>query len=77
MKAIIDQIEKVLNLIQDEDLEKLGRLSGMDKYNTKLVGKMVFKGLISAASALTHSFLQSVGCSTFSIKTPAYSTQLC
>ncbi|HJD67415.1 MAG TPA: IS4 family transposase [Rickettsia endosymbiont of Bembidion lapponicum] len=42
----MDQIEGILNLIKDEDLEKLGKLNEVDKYNTKLVGKMVFKGLM-------------------------------
>lgn len=42
----MDQIEEILNLIKDEDLEKLGKLNEVDKYNTKLVGKMVFKGLM-------------------------------
>lgn len=42
----MDQIEGILNLIKDEDLEELGKLNEVDKYNTKLVGKMVFKGLM-------------------------------
>lgn len=42
----MDQIEEILNLVKDEDLEKLGKLNEVDKYNTKLVGKMVFKGLM-------------------------------
>lgn len=42
----MDQIEGILNLIKDEDLERLGKLSEVDKCNTKLVGKIVFKGLM-------------------------------
>lgn len=42
----MDQIEEILNLIKDEDLEKLGKLNEVDRYNTKLVGKMIFKGLM-------------------------------
>lgn len=45
-EAIMDQIEGVLNLIKDEDLERLGKLNEVDRYNTKLVSKMVFKGLM-------------------------------
>jgi len=36
MEAIMDQIEGILNLIKDEDLEKLGKLNEIDRYNTKL-----------------------------------------
>jgi hypothetical protein len=32
----MDQIEGILNLIKDEDLEKLGKLNEIDRYNTKL-----------------------------------------
>lgn len=32
----MDQIEGILNLIKDEDLEKLGKLNEIDIYNTKL-----------------------------------------
>lgn len=42
----MDQIEEILNLVKDEDLEKLGKLNEVDRYNTKLVGKMIFKGLM-------------------------------
>ncbi len=42
----MDQIERVLNLIKDEDLERLGKLSEVDKCNTKLLGKIIFKGLM-------------------------------
>ena len=42
----MDQIEEVLNLIKDEDLERLGKLSEVDKCNTKLLGKIIFKGLM-------------------------------
>ncbi len=31
----MDQIEGILNLIKGEDLEKLGKLNEVDKYNTK------------------------------------------
>lgn len=40
------QIERILNLIKDEDLERLGKSTEVDKCNTKLVGKIIFKGLI-------------------------------
>ncbi|MFP3022093.1 MAG: hypothetical protein ACEY3K_03860, partial [Wolbachia sp.] len=46
MEAIMDQIEGILNLIKDKDLERLGKLSEIDKCNTKLVGKIIFKGLM-------------------------------
>lgn len=42
----MDQIERVLNLIKDKDLERLGKLSEVDKCNTKLLGKTIFKGLM-------------------------------
>lgn len=42
----MDQIEEVLNLIKDEDLERLGKSTEVDKCNTKLVGKIIFKGLM-------------------------------
>ncbi|WP_353282610.1 hypothetical protein [Wolbachia endosymbiont (group A) of Pogonocherus hispidulus] len=42
----MDQIEGILSLIKDKDLERLGKLSEIDKCNTKLVGKIIFKGLM-------------------------------
>lgn len=42
----MDRIEEVINLIKDEDLERLGKLSEVDKCNTKLLGKIIFKGLM-------------------------------
>lgn len=42
----MDRIEEVINLIKDEDLERLGKLSEVDKCNTKLLGKNIFKGLM-------------------------------
>ena len=42
----MDRIEEVLNLIKDEDLERLGKISEVDRCNTKLVGKIIFKGLM-------------------------------
>ncbi len=40
----MDQIEGILKLIKDDDLERLGKLNEVDKRNTKLLGKIIFKG---------------------------------
>lgn len=42
----MDQIEGILKLIKDDDLERLGKLNEVDKRNTKLLGKIIFKGLM-------------------------------
>lgn len=40
------QIEKILALVQEEDLENIGKLIAVDKCNTKLTGKIMFKGMM-------------------------------
>jgi hypothetical protein len=42
----MDKIEDIISLIKDEDLEFLGRLHKVDRYNTKLLGSYMFKGLM-------------------------------
>jgi hypothetical protein len=42
----MDKIEAVMSLIRDEDLEALGSFYKVDRYNTKLLGSFMFKGLM-------------------------------
>jgi len=42
----MDKIEEIMSLIKDEDLEALGSIYKVDRYNTKLLGRLMFKGLM-------------------------------
>ena len=42
----MDKIEEILSLVQEEDLDNLVKEHMVDRHNTKLVGKLMFKGLI-------------------------------
>lgn len=42
----MDKIESILSLLKEEDLDNLGKDYAVDNYNTKLLGKLMFKGLL-------------------------------
>lgn len=41
-----DKIEEILSLLSEEELSKLAEAYEVDRYNTKLLGKLMFKGLM-------------------------------
>ena len=42
----MDKIESILSLIKDEDIATLAEEYEVDRYNTKLLGILMFKGLM-------------------------------
>lgn len=42
----MDKIEEIMSLVRDEDLEALSSIYKVDRYNTKLLGRLMFKGLM-------------------------------
>ncbi|WP_341789897.1 hypothetical protein [Rickettsia endosymbiont of Polydrusus tereticollis] len=41
-----DKIEEILSVLSEEELSKLAEAYEVDRYNTKLLGKLMFKGLM-------------------------------
>ena len=42
----MNTLEGAMSFIKNEDLEKIGRIYQIDRHNTKILGALVFKGLM-------------------------------